>query len=396
MWFLIPAKSSKYKYFQKGNKGVVALIIGVPKEIKNNEYRVAMVPSGIRTMVENGHKVFVQKSAGEGAGISDAEYLNAGAVIISTADEIFKKGEMILKVKEPLPQEYRLLRPGQLLFTYLHLAPAPELTKALLEQGVIGVAYETVQLDNGSLPLLTPMSEIAGKLSVQVAARYLEKENGGSGVLLGGVPGVRPGNIVILGGGTVGQNAAKIALGMGAHVTLLDISLDKLRYLDDVLGGRITLLASNSENIEQAVKKADVVIGGVLIPGAKARKLVTRKMISEMRKGSVMVDVAIDQGGCFETSVATSFDNPTFLIDGVIQYCVANMPGCVARTSTFALTNATLLYVLRLANWGYDQALKNDIPLRKGLNVYKGKLTNKPVAEAVGIECVPFESAIAA
>jgi alanine dehydrogenase len=396
MLFLTPANSSKYKYFQTRNKGVVALIIGVPKEIKNNEYRVAMVPSGVRALVENGHQVLVQQSAGEGAGIQDTEYAVAGAKISSLAETIFEKAEMIVKVKEPLPQEYQLLRSGQLLFTYLHLAPAPELTKALLEQGVIGIAYETVQLDNGSLPLLTPMSEIAGKLSVQVAARYLEKENGGSGILLGGVPGVRPGNIVILGGGTVGQNAAKIALGMGAHVALLDISLDKLRYLDDVLGGRITLLASNTENIEQAVKKADVVIGGVLIPGAKARKLVTRKLISEMRKGSVMVDVAIDQGGCFETSVATSFDNPTFLIDGVIQYCVANMPGCVARTSTFALTNATLPYVLKLANWGYDQALKNDIPLRKGLNVYKGRLTSKPVAEAVGIEYVPYESAIAA
>jgi alanine dehydrogenase len=240
------------------------------------------------------------------------------------------------------------------------------------------------------------MSEIAGKLSVQVASRYLEKENGGSGVLLGGVPGVKPGNVVILGGGTVGQNAAKIALGMGAHVSLLEISLEKLRYLDDILGGRITLLASNTDNIVQSVKKADVVIGGVLIPGAKAKKLVTRKMISEMRRGSVMVDVAIDQGGCFETSVATSFDNPTFLIDGVIQYCVANMPGCVARTSTFALTNATLPYVLKLANMGYKKALQDDVPLRKGLNIYKGKLTNKPVAEAVGIPYVSYESAITA
>jgi alanine dehydrogenase len=372
------------------------LIIGVPKEIKNNEYRVAMVPSGVRALAENGHQILVQKSAGEGAGISDMEYAVAGAKIVPSADIIFKEAEMIVKVKEPLAQEYKLLKPNQLLFTYLHLAPAPQLTRALLEQHIIGIAYETVQMDNGSLPLLTPMSEIAGKLSVQIAAHYLKKENGGSGVLLGGVPGVKPGMVVILGGGTVGQNAAKIALGMGAQVTLLDISLDKLRYLDDVMEGKLVLLTSNTDNIEQAVTIADVVIGGVLVPGAKAKKLVTRKMISRMRKGSVMVDVAIDQGGCFETSVATCFDDPTFLVDGVTQYCVANMPGCVARTSTFALTNATLPYVLKLANYGYDQALKNDVPLRKGLNVYKGGLTNKPVAEAVGIDYFPYESIIAA
>jgi len=370
------------------------LIVGVPKEIKNNEYRVAMVPSGVRALVENGHQILVQKSAGDGAGITDTEYEAAGATIISAAEFIFKEAEMIVKVKEPLPQEYELLKSGQILFTYLHLAPAPELTKALLKQGVIGIAYETVQLDTGSLPLLTPMSEIAGKLSVQIAARFLEKENGGSGVLLGGVPGVKSGKVVILGGGTVGQNAAKIALGMGAHVTLLDISLEKLRYLDDVLGGRITLLSSNADNIEQAIMKADVVIGGVLVPGAKAKKLVTRKMISEMRKGSVMVDVAIDQGGCFETSRATTFDDPVFQVDGVIQYCVANIPGCVARTSTFALTNATLPYVLKLANSGYGKALKDDISLQKGLNVYRGKLTNKPVADSVGIEYIPYESAL--
>jgi alanine dehydrogenase len=370
------------------------LILGIPKEIKNNEYRVAMVPSGVRAMIENGHQVLVQKSAGEGAGIADAEYTDAGAKITPSAGDIFNAAEMIVKVKEPLPQEYALLRRGQLLFTYLHLAPAPELTRALLAQQVIGIAYETVQMDNGSLPLLTPMSEIAGKLSVQVGAHYLEKENGGSGVLLGGVPGVRPGNVVILGGGTVGLNAAKIALGMGSHVTLLDVSLEKLRYLDDVLGGRITLLASNTDNIEQSVRTADLVVGGVLVPGARAKKLVTRKMIAEMRKGSVMVDVAIDQGGCFETSIPTSFDNPVFMIDGVIQYCVANMPGCVARTSTFALTNATLPYVLKLANRGYAKALQDDIPLRKGLNVYQGKLTSEPVAEAVGIEYVPYELAV--
>ncbi len=371
------------------------MIVGVPKEIKNNEYRVALVPAGIRTLVENGHQVIVQHTAGEGAGISDAEYEAAGAKIVPNSDIVFKEADMIIKVKEPLPQEYPMLRNGQLLFTYLHLAPAPELTKALLRQKIVGIAYETVQLDNGTLPLLIPMSEIAGKLAVQVGAHYLEKENGGSGVLLGGVPGVRPGNVTIIGGGSVGLNAAKIALGMGAHVTLLDISLEKLRYLDDVLGGRITLLSSNSHNIEQSVIDADLVVGGVLVPGARAKKLVTRNMISQMRKGSVMVDVAIDQGGCFETSVPTSFDNPVFLVDGVIQYCVANMPGCVARTSTFALTNATFPYTLKLANIGYEAALKQDPALKSGLNVYKGNLTNKAVAEALDLKYVPFESAIA-
>jgi alanine dehydrogenase len=367
------------------------MIVGVPKEIKNNEYRVALVPAGVRSLVKNGHTVVIQKSSGDGAGISDSEYAAAGAKISPTADDIFKTADMIVKVKEPLPQEYKMLRKGQILFTYLHLAPAPELTRALLDQEIIGIAYETVQLDNGSLPLLTPMSEIAGKLSVQIGAHYLEKENSGSGVLLGGVPGVKPGNVTILGGGIVGMNAAKIALGMGAHVTILDISLEKLRYLDDILGDRITLLSSNSDNIEHTVNHADVVIGGVLMPGAKARKLITRQMISKMRKGSVMVDVAIDQGGCFETSVPTTFDKPVFMVDGVIQYCVANMPSGVSRTSTFALTNANFLYTLKIANLGYKEALRKDIPLRKGLNVFKGKLTNKPVADAVGIEYTPFE-----
>ncbi len=366
------------------------MIIGIPKEIKNNEYRVAMAPAGVRAMVEAGHNVIIQNSAGEGSGISDTEYMAAGAKIRSAAEEIFNEAEMIVKVKEPLPQEYKLLQKDQLLFTFLHLAPAPELTKALLEQKIVGIAYETVQLDNGSLPLLTPMSEIAGKLSIQVGAHYLEKENGGSGVLMGGVPGVKPANVTILGGGTVGINAAKVALGMGANVTIMDINLDRLRYLSDVLEGRLNLLVSNTQNVENAVVEADLVIGGVLIPGARAKKLVTRQMISMMRTGSVMVDVAIDQGGCFETSVPTSFDNPVFLVDGVIQYCVANMPGCVSRTSSFALTNATFPYILKLANLGYEKALSQDIPLRKGLNIYKGRLTNKAVAEALGMEYTPY------
>jgi alanine dehydrogenase len=367
------------------------MLVGVPKEIKNHEYRVAMVPSGVRSLVENGHKVIIQKSAGEGSGISDAEYIAVGATIKETAEEIFGEAEMIVKVKEPLTREYKLLHQDQLLFTFLHLAADPALAKAILERKIVGIAYETVQLENGSLPLLTPMSEVAGRLSVQVGARFLEKENGGSGVLLGGVPGTPPANVAIIGGGTVGINAAKVALGMGANVTVLDISLDRLRYLADVLSGRLTLLASNSTNIEKAVVEADVVVGSLLIPGAKAQKVVTRDMISKMKKGSVIVDVAIDQGGCVEGSIPTTLEKPTYLIDGVIMYCVTNIPGCVARTSTFALTNATFPYTLKLANLGFKEAMIQDIPLRKGLNVYKGKLTNKPVAEALGIEYTPYE-----
>jgi alanine dehydrogenase len=371
------------------------MIIGVPKEIKNNEYRVAIVPSGVRSLVENGHRVLIQKSAGEGSGISNAEYLAAGATMVPTAETIFKQAQMIVKVKEPQPQEYSFLQKDQVLFTYLHLAPAPELTKALLYQKIIGIAYETVQMDNGSLPLLIPMSEIAGKISIQVGAHYLEKENGGSGVLLGGVPGVKPGHVAIIGGGTVGLNAAKIALGMGANTTVLDINLERLRYLSDILDDRITFLSSNTHNIEEAVAEADVVIGSVLIPGAKSKKLVTRDMVSRMRPGSVIVDVAIDQGGCFETSFPTSFEKPVFLVSGVIHYCVTNMPGSVAWTSTFALTNTTSSYVLKIANLGYETALREDVALRRGLNVYKGKLTNRPVSEAVGIEYTPYEYSIA-
>ena len=370
------------------------MIIGIPKEIKNHEYRVAIVPSGVRKLVESGHRVIIQESAGEGSGISNAEYMAAGAQISPAAEEIYREAEMIVKVKEPQPQEYPLLREGQLLFTYLHLAAAPALTRALLERKIVAIAYETVQTVNGSLPLLTPSSEIAGKLSIQVGAHFLEKENGGSGVLLGGVPGVKTGNVTILGGGTVGINAAKVALGMGADVTILDIALDRLRYLSDVLGGRLSLLVANPENIEKAVVEADLVIGSVLVPGARTRNLVTRQLVSKMRKGSVMVDVAIDQGGCFETSVPTTFDNPIFLVEGVIQYCVANLPACVSRTSSFALTNATLPYVLELANLGVTRALEQDAALRRGLNVYNGRLTHKAVAEATGIDYTPYEKAV--
>ncbi len=367
------------------------MIVGVPKEVKNHEYRVAMVPAGVKSLVGDGHTVLIQASAGVGSGIADAEYVAAGAQIRPTAEAVFAESDMIVKVKEPLPQEYPLLRKDQVLFTYLHLAPAPELTKALLDCGVTGIAYETCQLANGSLPLLTPMSEVAGRLSVQVAAHWLQKENGGIGVLLGGVPGTPPANVTIVGGGTVGINAAKMALGMGAHVTILDLSLDRLRYLDDVLGGRISLLASNDYNVEKAVLESDVVIGALLIPGAKAKKVVTKEHIAAMRKGSVIVDVAIDQGGCVEGARPTSHDDPVIRMDGVTLYCVANMPGCVARTSTFALTNATLPYALKLANLGWKAALKADPALAKALNVVDGKLVSKAVAEGVGMDYTPYE-----
>lgn len=368
------------------------MIIGVPREIKNHEARVSLVPAGVKALVDSGHKVIVETSAGEGSGISDKEYLKAGAVIRRSATNIYEEAEMIIKVKEPLPQEYDLLGEGQILYTFLHLAPALELTKALLRQKVIGIAYETVQLEDGSLPLLTPMSEIAGRLSIQLGAYYLQKENGGSGVLLGGVPGVSAGNVTIIGGGTVGTNAAKIALGMGANVTILDINLDRLRYLDDILDGRAITLASNIDNIEVSVADADLVIGAILIPGARAPHLVTRDMIAKMRKGSVIVDVAIDQGGCIETSVPTTFEKPTFTVDGVIHCCVANMPAAVSRTSTFALTNVTLPYVLKLADLGYEEALLSDNALRKGLNVFKGKLVYEPVAESLGLQYTPLET----
>jgi alanine dehydrogenase len=368
------------------------MIVGVLREVKNHEYRVALVPAGVRSLVEDGHTVIIQASAGEGSGISDAQYVGAGAQLRPTAEAVFAEAEMVVKVKEPLPQEYPLLRKDQVLFTYLHLAPAPELTQALLEREIVGIAYETVQLDNGSLPLLTPMSEVAGKLSIQVGAHWLEKENGGSGVLLAGVPGTPPANVAIIGGGVVGINAAKVALGMGANVNILDINLDRLRYLADVLEGRLSVLASNVYNIEEAVVAADLVIGGLLIPGAKAKKVVTRDMIAQMRKGSVIVDVAIDQGGCVEGAVPTTHEDPVFTLDGVTMYCVANLPAAVSRTSTFALTNATFPYVSKLANLGYGAALQADMPLRKGLNVHKGKLVNRSVSEGVGIEYAPYEA----
>jgi len=370
------------------------MIIGIPKEIKMQEYRVGIVPAGVKTLSSNNHEIIIQKGAGLGSGISDEEYQAAGARMLDTAKEIYDEADMIMKVKEPLEEEYELLRNSQILYTYLHLAPAPALTKALLEKGVIGIAYETIQLEDGSLPLLTPMSEIAGRMSVQVGAYYLQKEHGARGVLLGGVPGVSPGNVVILGGGTVGTNAAKMAVGLGARVSLLDINLDRLRYLDDIFGGKIVTLMSDSHNIEEAVSSADLVVGGVLIPGARTPTLVTREMLSSMKKGSVLVDVAVDQGGCIETIHPTYHDDPIYEVEGIVHYGVANMPGAVARTSTFALNNTTLPYAVKIANMGWKAAMQQDKSLLKGLNVAAGKLVCEPVSEAVGIECIPVDEVI--
>jgi alanine dehydrogenase len=367
------------------------MVIGVPKEIKALENRVALTPAGAQALTRAGHKVMVEKYAGVGSGIADDAFAAAGAEIVDSNVEIFKKAEMIIKVKEPLPPEYPLFQEGQVVFTYFHLAPVPDLTEAMVKAKIVGIAYETIQLDNGSLPLLVPMSEVAGRMSIQVGEYSLQKERGGRGVLLGGVPGVDPGNVVILGGGVVGTNAAKMAVGTGANVQILDIDLDRLRYLDDIFGGRVKTIMSNRHNIERLIADADLVIGGVLVAGAKAPKLITRDMLSLMKEGSVIVDVAVDQGGCVETTHATYHDNPTYVVDGVVHYCVANMPGAVARTSTFALTNATLPYALKLANLGYKEALRQDQALMKGLNVHLGKMVCRPVAEAQGLECSLIE-----
>jgi alanine dehydrogenase len=367
------------------------VIVGVPKEIKAYENRVAMVPAGVEALVRAGHKVLTEKSAGMGSGISDEAYAKAGAEIIGTAAEVFGKAEMIVKVKEPLPPEYPLFQEGQLVFTYFHLAPVPDLTQAMLRAKIVGVAYETIQLEDGSLPLLVPMSEVAGRMSIQVGEYSLQKENGGRGVLLSGVPGVDPGRVVILGGGVVGTHAAKMAVGTGAEVYILDIDLNRLRTLDDIFGGKVRPVMSNRYNIERLIADADLVVGGVLVAGARAPKLITRDMLPKMKEGSVIVDVAVDQGGCVETTHATYHNDPTYVVDGVVHYCVANMPGAVARTSTFALTNATLPYALKLANLGYKAALKSDPALMKGLNVYMGRLVCGPVGEAQGIECAPVQ-----
>jgi len=356
--------------------------IGVPTEIKTDEYRVGMTPSGAAVLHADGHEVFVQAGAGNGSGFSDDEYKAAGTTILPSADAVYEKAEMIVKVKEPIEADLKRLKDGQLLFTYLHLAPVPDLTQALLKKKITGVAYETITDDRKrTLPLLTPMSEVAGRMSVHVGAYYLHKPNGGRGVLLGGVPGVLPSDVVIIGGGVVGTNAAKMAAGLGARVTILDTNLERLRQLDDIFLGTVQTLASNPAHIADAVRRADLLVGGVLIPGAAAPKLVTRQMIREMKKGSVIVDVAIDQGGCVETAHATTHSNPVYEVDGVIHYCVANMPGAVPRTSTIALTNATLPYTRRLAKLGFAKAI-DDPGLAEGVNVYKGAITYKAVAES--------------
>ncbi len=367
------------------------MIVGVPKEIKNNENRVALTPAGVEALRKAGHQVVIETNAGVGSGINNEEYVAAGAEILSTPAEVFATADMIMKVKEPLPAEYDLFKDGQLLFTYLHLAPEPELTAALLKKNVVGIAYETVQPADKSLPLLTPMSEVAGRMSIQVGAQFLEKPHGGKGVLLGGVPGVPAAKVTIVGGGIVGTNAAKMALGMGADVTILDLSVARLRYLDDIFGARIKTLMSNSYNLKHAVAEADLVVGAVLVPGAKAPKLVTEEMVKAMKPGSVIVDVAIDQGGSVETiDRVTTHAEPTYVKYGVVHYSVANMPGAVARTSTFALTNATLPYALKLANLGYAEAVQHDVALARGVNVIKGKVTYKAVAEALNLEYTPL------
>jgi alanine dehydrogenase len=360
------------------------MIIGVPKEVKDNEYRVGMVPSGVKALIDAGHKVRVQTRAGDGSSMPDNDYKQAGAEIVGSAEEVWGKADMVVKVKEPYGNEPKLFREDLVLFTYLHLAPIPELTGDLLTKKVTGIAYETVTDRAKTLPLLTPMSEVAGRMSVQVGASYLEKERGGRGVLLGGVPGVPPAKVVIIGGGIVGTHAAKIALGMGAHTTIIDINLNRLRELDDIFSGRVHTQASNSYAIAKATADCDLLIGGVLIPGASAPKLVTRQMVSNMKKGAVIVDVAIDQGGCVETAHPTTHSNPSYVVDGVVHYCVTNMPGAVPHTSTLALTNATFPYVMKLANLGAEKAMKSDPGLLEGLNTYKGHITYGAVAQSQG------------
>jgi len=360
------------------------VIVGVPKEIKDHESRVGLVPSGVAALVEAGHQVLVEASAGSGSSIPDKFYERAGATIVSSAAEVWTRSELIVKVKEPQPAEYPFLRPDLTLFTYLHLAPLPELTARLLESRTTALAYETIRERDGSLPLLTPMSEVAGRMAVQVGAQYLEKPNGGRGILLGGVPGVAPANVVILGGGVVGINAAKMAVGLGAHTTIIDRNLNRLRELDDIFNNSVVTLASNSWTIHESIRLADLVIGGVLIPGASAPRLVRRYMLADMRKGSVVVDVAIDQGGCFETSRATTHTDPIYFEEGVLHYCVSNMPAAVPNTSTLALTNATFPYVLQLANQGVAAAVEASNAIYQGVNTFAGRITCEAVAESQG------------
>jgi len=370
------------------------MIVGILKEIKTEENRVCMTPAGVEVMRQNGHEVLVEKNAGIGSGFENKAYLTAGAEIIDTPKEIFERAKMVMHVKEPLPAEYDLIRKDQIIFTYLHLAAAEELTQVLIKSGSIGIAYETIQKEDGSLPLLTPMSEVAGRMAIQQGAKYLEMAHGGHGVLLGGVPGVDPGTVVIIGGGVVGTNAAKMACGLGAKVYILDMNLERLRYLSDVMPSNCFLLMSKPTTLRRLIKEADVVVGAVLIPGAKAPRLITREMLKTMKKGAVLVDVAIDQGGCFETSKATTHGEPIYTVEGVVHYCVANMPGAVSKTSTLALTNATLPYAVEIANKGWEKAMQENPEIKLGANVVKGKVTYEGVAEAFGLEFTPINTLI--
>jgi alanine dehydrogenase len=366
------------------------MLVGTVREIKDNENRVGLVPGGAHALVDAGHEVIVESGAGRGSGIPDREYVAAGASIVPTAEEAWARADAIVKVKEPLPPEYTRMREGQILFTYLHLAPLPDLTQVLIDRGVTAIAYETIELADGSLPLLVPMSEVAGRMAVQVGIHYLEKPSGGRGVLLGGVPGVPPAKVIIVGGGVVGTNAAKMALGLGARVSILERSIPRMQYIDDVFSGHVATVMSNPVNIARSVQRADLLIGAVLIPGAAAPHLVTRAMIGKMKRGSVIVDVAVDQGGCVETTRPTSHSEPTFEVDGVLHYCVPNMPGAVPRTSTFALTNATLPYLMHIANRGVAAATREDPALAGGVNTFRGHLTCEPVARAQGRKFQPF------
>ena len=368
------------------------MIVGLPREVKDNEYRVGLVPAGVKALTDAGHSVLIEAGAGEGSGITDPEYVRAGGRIVQSAREVWSQAEMVVKVKEPVPAEYDYLREGLILFTYLHLAPARELTRQLLDRGVAGIAYETITNDQGHLPLLTPMSEVAGRMSIQVGAAYLEKINGGRGVLLGGVPGVAPARVTIIGGGVVGTNAAKMAVGLGASVIIVDRDLDRLRYLDDIFGSRVRTLSSNPYTIAESVAKSDLVVGAVLVPGAAAPKLVTREMLTSMARGAVIVDVAVDQGGCIETTKPTTHSQPTYTVENVLHYGVTNMPGAVPRTSTFALTNVTFPFALRLAKYGLVEALRRDRHLKNGVNTYKGKVTYEAVAVDQGLTYTPTDS----
>ncbi|MCM8744941.1 alanine dehydrogenase [Thermomicrobium sp. CFH 73360] len=371
--------------------GGFTLIIGIPREIKPREYRVAQPPHGVRELVRHGHTVLVERGAGVGSGFNDAAYVAAGATLVDDAATVWSEAELVVKVKEPMEAEYPFLRPGLILFTFLHLAANEALTRVLLEREVTAIAYETVQSPDGSLPLLAPMSEVAGRLAVQVGAYYLMEPYGGCGVLLGGVPGVAPGRVVILGGGTVGTNAAQVALGLGADVILFDINIERLRYLEQILHGRFQTRMSSEQVIAETIRGADLVIGAVLIPGARAPKLITREMVAVMRRGSVIVDVSIDQGGCVETARPTTHDAPVYEVDGILHYMVTNMPGAVPRTSTLALSNVTLHYLLKLADLGFTAAVKRDPALAKGVNVFRGRITHPSVAEALSLPFVPLE-----